>query len=421
VSERRCDGREGEATTAPEVDHEAFQALIEVSRAINAGLEWNDVLESVMSVTTRVMKVEASALMLLNEAGTELSFQVARGDKAAAVKTIRVKVGEGIAGWVAREWKPAVVNDVRSDPRFTGSTDNTTGFQTRAILCVPLQTRARQLGVIEVINRLDRRDFTEKDVVLCEAIAAQVAISLENARLHEERIKRERLAAVGQTVAGLAHCIKNILNAVAGGAYILDAGLNKQDAQQVAKGWDTVKRNNQFLSQLVLDMLSYSKEREPAYAEVDINDVCQSVLRMCGEVASRKNVNLTFEAAWAGGQVRVDETGIKRCLMNLLGNAVDACGEEDGRVRLSTAAGEDGFFVIRIEDNGCGISEEAKAKLFQVFFSTKGSKGTGLGLPVTHKIITEHRGRIDVESAPGKGTAFVIALPCRPPDREGAD
>ena len=399
----------------PELDHEELQALIEVSRTVNASLDWDEVLESIMSLTTRVMKVEASALMLLNEEGTNLSFRVAQGEKAMVMKTIRVKVGEGIAGWVARERKPAIVNDVRSDPRFTGATDDSTGFQTKSVLCVPMQTKNGLLGVIEVINRLDERQFSERNQRLCEAIANQAAIALENARLHEEKIRQERLAAIGQTVAGLAHCIKNILNALGGGAYILESGLKKQEHDKVAKGWDIVKRNNQFLSQLVLDMLSYSKEREPAYSEVDINDVCESVCELCRETARMKKTEIVFEGDSSIGPVKVDETGIKRCLMNLVGNAVDACGAEGGRVRVSTGlAGEAGRFLIRVRDNGAGIPDEHRQKLFHAFFSTKGSKGTGLGLPVTYKIITEHRGRIDVETEAGNGTTFLITLPKGP-------
>jgi len=326
-----------------------------------------------------------------------------------------MKVGEGIAGWVARERKPAIVNDVASDPRFSRVADDATSFQTKAILSVPMQTKTRLLGVIEVINRLDGSAFSEHDQHLCEAIAGQAAIALENARLHEEKLRQERLAAVGQTVAGLAHCIKNILNAIGGGSYIVDAGLKREDQAKIDEGWNIVKSNNLFLKQLVLDMLSYSKERKPEYSTLDINDVCESVCLLCEEMARRKKSEIIFEREPSIGLVKVDETGIKRCLMNLVGNAVDACGKEGGCVRLSTGwAEEAGRFVIRIQDNGCGISDEHKQNLFQAFFSTKGSKGTGLGLPVTHKIITEHGGRIDVESEVGNGTTFLITLPKEP-------
>jgi len=407
-------------SSTTELGREELHALIDVSRSVNASLKWDEVLESIMSVTTRVMKVEASSLLLINAEGTELSFQVARGDKSEIVKTLRVKVGEGIAGWVAREKRPAIVNDVQSDPRFTRAADDTTGFETKGVLCVPMQTKTRFLGVIEIINRLDGRTFSEYDQLLCEAIASQASIALENARLHEERIRQERLAAIGQTVAGLAHCIKNILNALGGGAYIVDVGLNKEDLAKVVKGWEIVKSNNQFLSQLVLDMLTYSKEREPEYAEVDINDVCRAVQQLCEEIATKKNARVMFEGDASIGFVKVDETGIKRCLMNLVGNALDACGEEGGVIRMTTGlADEAGRFFIRIEDNGLGMPDEHKQKLFQAFFSTKLSKGTGLGLPVTHKIITEHRGRIDVESKEGKGTTFLITLPKEPPKTPG--
>ncbi len=398
-----------------ELEHEELEALIDVSLTVNASLEWEKVLESIMAVTTSVMKVEASALMLVNEEETELSFQVAEGDKAKTVKEMRIKMGEGIAGWVAKERKPAIVNDVSSDSRFIGATDESTGFTTKSILCVPMQTKEKLLGVIEVINRLDGSAFTEHDQLLCSAIANQAAIALENSRLHEEKINQERLVAIGQTVAGLAHCIKNILNSIGGGSYILEAGVKRQDPDKVERGWGIVKKNNQFMEQLVLDMLSYSKERKPEYSEVDINEVCESVCQLCGEMAKTKNAELLLEGNPSIGPVQIDEKGIKRCLMNLVSNAVDASEEKEGTVRVSTGqAEEEGRFVIKVQDSGYGISEENIEKLFRVFFSTKGSKGTGLGLPVTHKIITEHGGKIDVESVIDEGTTFTITLPKKP-------
>jgi signal transduction histidine kinase len=214
----------------------------------------------------------------------------------------------------------------------------------------------------------------------------------------------------------LAHCIKNIMHAVGGGSYILDAGLNTSDLAKAAKGWDIVKRNNEFLKQLVLDMLSYSKEREPGSSVVDINETCESACRLFKDMARSKATEIVFEKDPSVGTVAVDKTSIKRCLNNLLRNAVEACGDDGGIVRIATGSNhEKDEFVIRIQDNGCGISEENKPKLFQVFFSTKGSMGTGLGLAVVHKIITEHRGRIEVESEVGKGTTFIITLPKEPP------
>ena len=393
---------------------EELNALIQVSKTVNAHLDLDTVLESVMSVTTDVMRVEASSLVLIDDETGDLLFHVARGQKAEAVKPIRMKQGEGIVGSVVQSGKPAIVNDVARDDRFCSKVDENSGFKTKAILCVPLATKNRLWGAVEIINRLDGRDFDECDLALCEAVAAQAAIAIENAVLHKEILKKERLAAVGQTIAGLAHCIKNVLSGLQGGSYMVDLGLHKEDPQTLSTGWEMVKRNSGFMQELVLDMLTYSKERQPVYKLVDVNEIVEAVCDLMAQKAAEKGVTVTWTPNPKLNEVELDPKGIQRCLLNLVSNAVDACDVTNGgSVEVCTEVPGGERFCIKISDSGCGISDEDKEKLFQMFFSTKGSRGTGLGLPVTHKIITEHKGEIAVDSRLGEGTTFIVTLPLR--------
>jgi signal transduction histidine kinase len=168
-----------------------------------------------------------------------------------------------------------------------------------------------------------------------------------------------------------------------------------------------------LLSGIVLDMLSYSREREPLYRACACGRMCRDVAALLEAQAAEKGVALVVDGE--AGEVCIDEAGIKRCLMNLVGNAIDACDAGGGQVRIALGpAEEDGCFAITVRDNGCGIEREALEKLFAPFYSTKGGKGTGLGLAVTKKIVEEHGGRVEVASEPGKGTAFTLILPERP-------
>ena len=345
------------------IDTAQADALLKIIRTINSHLNLDKVLESVMDVTTKAMQVEASSLVLIDEDTNELLFHVTEGEKAKIIKTIRMKEGEGIVGWVIKKEKPVLVNDVSKDKRFYKDADKKSGFITKSILCVPMCTADKCLGAIEVINKMNDEDFDDADIIFLEAISSQAAIAIENAKLHERIVKSERLAAIGQTVSGLAHCIKNILNGVQGGSYILDLGLKKENLSNVSKGWGIIKKNNEFMKELVLDMLSYSKEREPEYETVNVNELVKSVCELMEQKGKEKNVSM-------------------------------------GKI-----------FRIHVADSGVGISPETQAKLFQVFFSTKGSKGTGLGLAVSYKIIKEHGGNISVDSEKGKGTKFTITLP----------
>ena len=392
-----------------------LNALIQVSKTVNSHLDLDTVLESVMSVTTNVMQVEASSLAFIDNETGDLVFHVTQGKKASAIKPIRLNQGKGIIGWVAQSGKPLIVNDVARDKRFYKKVDEKSGFKTRSILCVPLATTKRIWGAIEVLNKLDGGKFNDHDLVLCEAIACQAAIAIENATLHKHVVKTERLAAIGQTIAGLAHCIKNVLHGIQGGSYMVDLGLHKDDTANLTKGWEIIKKNNSFLQDLMLDMLIYSKERKPEYEAADINEIVESVHNLIAPKAFEKDIRITWAPNPLLGEIVVDPNGIRRCLLNLVSNAVDACIDKGGKghIEISTEASDGKIFRIKVSDNGCGIQEKDRKKFFRIFFSTKGSKGTGLGLAVTHKIITEHKGTISIESEIGQGSTFTISLPLR--------
>ncbi|MFC1485679.1 ATP-binding protein [Candidatus Latescibacterota bacterium] len=396
----------------PSLSTNEIDALIQVSLTVNAQLDLDTVLEVVMSVTTDVMQVEASSLVLIDDEKGDLLFHVARGEKADSIKTIRMKYGEGIVGWVIQKGKSTIVNDVTQDSHFLMKIDEGSGFTTKSILCVPLKTKENVWGAIEILNKLDASDFNEHDQELCEAIASQAAIAIENAKFHEQIVNTERLVAIGQTIAGLAHCVKNILNGIQGGTYMVDAGLRYHDSSKFVKGWEIVKKNNSFLQELMLDMLSYSKKREPEYELVNVNEIIESLCTVMTMKAKEKNITMRCNPSSSLNQVITDPKSLKRCVLNLITNAIDACEQnETGCVEVSTNVLDDDAYSIVISDNGHGIPEEDKKKIFQMFFSTKGSKGTGLGLAVTHKIITELDGMIDMESEVGKGTRFTITLP----------
>jgi signal transduction histidine kinase len=237
---------------------------------------------------------------------------------------------------------------------------------------------------------------------------------IENARLYEENLRQARLSALGQGIAGAAHFVKNLLNGIDGGAYILERGIKKKELNEIDKGFNIMKRNNKLMKSLVLDMLTYSKDREPEYELTDVNQVCRGVVEFVGQKAAQKNVEVLFNPSFDQCETFLDSTGIYRCILNLVSNAIDACDKSQGVVEITTQTDETSKWLkIVISDNGCGISEDNLKKLFSPFFSTKGSKGTGLGLAITQKIISEHGGSVNVESELGKGTTFNIELPLK--------
>lgn len=239
----------------------------------------------------------------------------------------------------------------------------------------------------------------------------------EMQRLQKESIENERLTAIGQAVAGMAHYIKNILNGLQGGVYIVNVSLNKNKPDLLSKGWMMIEGNIKKISDLVMNMLIYSKEREPDYVPCAPNDVIQEVYDLMKEKAAQSEVTLTKDIDPSIDIFHLDQNGLHRSLLNLVTNAIDACvldSDEDKTLSVvMRSQQEDSGLRLDVIDNGTGMPEEIQEKLFERFFTTKAGKGTGLGLLVTREIIDQHGGTISVESAPGKGTTFTMRFPNR--------
>jgi PAS domain S-box-containing protein len=237
-------------------------------------------------------------------------------------------------------------------------------------------------------------------------------------KLEREKKESDRLAVIGQTVAGLAHGIKNILQGLEGGVFVVQTAIEDSDKALLERGWDMVQNNIRRISDLVKDLLSYSKERVPQYEEVDPNKLVEEVCALFEPMAAKKSIVIERQLDKEideSCKLLLDQRGIHTCLSNLVSNAIDAC-ESDAkdvqhRVIVKTELDSECWITFQVSDNGGGMSEDTKRKIFSSFYSTKGSRGTGLGLLVTSKIVLEHGGELFFESQEGEGTTFTMRLP----------
>jgi signal transduction histidine kinase len=229
-------------------------------------------------------------------------------------------------------------------------------------------------------------------------------------------VEAERLAAVGQTVAGLAHAIKNVTSGLSGGAYVVETGIQLDDPAYRSQGWEMIKRNIGRIEKMVLDLLSYAKERRPAYRVCDPNSPAREVFDLMRSRAEENGIAFVCDLAEDIPDALFDPEGIHRCLLNLVANAIEAFSDSNppdkkGKILIRSLKPEGWAVQYEVVDNGVGMDEETKSKVFKLFFSTKGSKGTGLGLMMTKKTIDEHKGSIEVSSEHNKGTRFTVRLP----------
>lgn len=233
-----------------------------------------------------------------------------------------------------------------------------------------------------------------------------------------ELIAAERLAAVGQTVAGLSHAIKNIASGLGSGAFVLEKGIELEEKKYLKQGWEMVKKNVDKIKNLSLDLLDYAK---PAAIELKIGDPnvpAKEVVDLMSAAAEEMGVHIEIQDCPDLDPFAFDPDGIHRCLMNLVSNALDACVECDTskhprQIILKVQKAKGWAVEYRVEDNCSGMDDSVKEDLFQRFFSTKGKQGTGIGLMLTKKIVDEHKGVIDVETTINEGSVFIIRLPIR--------
>ncbi len=232
-------------------------------------------------------------------------------------------------------------------------------------------------------------------------------------QLESEKLESERLAAVGQTVAQLAHGIKNILTGLRGGMYAIKSGMKSGSEERTTKGWEMLDRNVERITTLVKGFLSFSKKHVAVMESVNPRELAWEIFSLYHAAAKKDGVTLVFESEDEVAETNMEASGIHTCLANLVSNAIDACKtSKKGTCTVSLRVREgDGTIVFEVEDSGCGMDAEIKEKVFTSFFTTKGLGGTGLGLLVTKKIVREHGGRIEVESEPDEGSCFRIEIP----------
>ncbi|MBS3821424.1 MAG: hypothetical protein KGY81_06650, partial [Phycisphaerae bacterium] len=293
------------------------------------------------------------------------------------------------------------------------------------------------IGISYADTTSPTRRFDEKHFRLVAAVASQAGMALENGRLLGEAISAERLSAVGETVAYLSHHIKNILHALAAGTDIVELAIEAGNLDKARKAWPTVERNLTRINDLILNMLAYSKRRQPKLAQADLTATLEDVIDLVEPRAAERGVQVNRHLAELP-PVPADPAGIHQAVLNLLNNALDAVDDGTGVIRLASRyippdrpdearnhgdvelvreeepEDKQGKVVIEVGDNGSGIADADQETIFTPFFSRKGQKGTGLGLAVAKKVIDEHEGAIEITSSVGVGTTFRIILPTAP-------
>jgi two-component system NtrC family sensor kinase len=402
-----------------------LQVMYRTALAVSHTLDIEQLCARIMDLIFEWVDADRGCVMLVNGATDELEPKVRRTRKGEKTDD-RISISRTILDYVMEHKEGVLTSDAREDQRWDPE-GSILKLGVREAMCVPMQGRYGIVGVIyvdtytppgQLITTRGTTKFHEEHLKLMVAIGHQAALAVEDTNYYSAMVHAERLAAVGQAIATLSHHVKNILQGIRGGSYLIDEGLKSDDGDVVRKGWTIVERNQEKISNLVMDMLTFSKEREPDPVPSDINEVTADVIELIQVRAQEQNVQLTWRPGPDMPAILFDPDALQRAILNLITNAIDACEESDEpQVKVSTRHVPDSAVVrIIVEDNGSGIEADDLKKIFTVFESRKGARGTGLGLPVSQKIVREHGGDIQVQSTPGAGSSFVIELPAVLPE-----
>jgi len=398
-----------------------LQLMYRTALAVSHTLDIDQLLARILDMIFDWVEADRGCIMLVDhetDALTPAASRIRKGINADQ----RLTISRTILDYVTERQEGVLTSNAGDDERWRSESVISQGV--REAICVPMQGRYGIVGAIyidtytpagKVLPTRPVNKFTEEHLKLMVAIGHQAALAVEDTSYYSAMLQAERLATMGQTIATLSHHIKNILQGIRGGSYLIEEGLKDNDNDVVRRGWRIVEKNQERISHLVMDMLTFSKDREPELVASNLNETIGDVVELMKTRAAEAQVEIAWQPRGDLPQFHFDPDLLHRAILNVVTNAIDACEKRDAaRVDIAVDWSADHRFVqIVVADNGAGIDPDDIQRIFSVFESKKGSRGTGLGLPVSQKIMREHGGDIRVESTPGAGSRFYLELPAQ--------
>ncbi|MCX7591800.1 MAG: ATP-binding protein [Kiritimatiellae bacterium] len=389
------------------------QALLEISNLVGSSEQIDRILKRIVQITAELMQMPICSIYLVEPDGT-LRKRSNVGLQQDLRTQASFKLGEGIPGWVAQHGELVALADVTKDPRY--GPHPVALKEPHAYICAPLQVRGQIIGVLTA-RQMAVKPFTRTQRKVFETVAKMIAIVIEKHRLIREKVEAEQLAAVATSLSEIAHYAKNVIFTTMLAEETISEAFEKEPAlARFRDSWRALKRSNQRIRKLVEDMLNYCRDRELKIEEVNLNDLVKEAAKDLSDHAVKHGVEIMTELDANLGCVRLDRSAMYDVLLNLITNGIDAIPEgRSGRVIIRTKLlPEQGQYVVSVEDNGSGIPANIRKKIFTLFFSTKGERGSGIGLAASRKAVERHGGRIDFTTRVNEGTTFTVTMPLSP-------
>jgi signal transduction histidine kinase len=405
----------------------ALAAISEAGQEIAASVDLDRTLQMVMDKAAETLPMDAGALFVFDETSQLYRVAVSHNLPPEQVDEITFAFDEGVPGWVVKHRKPLIINDAAGDPRVH---PYVVEQSVQSVLATPLISRERLVGVLNLFGQTGSNAFDDEALRLAQVYANQAAVFIENARLVEELrqaaaelearvekrtrelretqaqvIRAEKMAAVGRLAASVAHEVNNPLQAIALHLQLVaEGGLSHSGDEQIA----IVQHELDRIAGIVQRLLEFQRPKRGRRSLQEIPTVLNDVLALAGKQLQNAAVTVDLEVQPEIAPVLAAGDQLKQVFLNLILNAVEAMPAGGQLVIRARQQGDEIF--ISFADTGTGITPEEMAQVFEPFFSTKHT-GSGLGLAVSHEIVTNHGGDLEASSIAGRGATFTVRLP----------
>ncbi|MBN1517258.1 FHA domain-containing protein [Candidatus Sumerlaeota bacterium] len=387
--------------------HRQLKLLYRMMELLSGSADSDDMFTQALSMMFEAVPADRGVILMRNYLSGELEARAIHGHDLVEGQE-QLLISGAIVDRCIKDRVALLVRDTLQDSRFD-PTQSILEMKIRSCICAPLLAGNRVMGVIFLDKKQGDQNFDEENLKFISSIANEIALALELRRRRKEVLRQTQFAAVGETVLDLAHGIKNILLVSEGGMQLLETALQDGRVEDAAECWSAIGSTMQRISSLVREMLKFAREYKPDMQKGDLSKLVNEVCDYCDKDALGDGIEMIREIERIPKAV-FDAEAVRQSLENLIVNASQAIRHDHGQisVRLFRTPGR---IVIEVKDNGSGIEPEHIEKIFFPRFSTKGEKGSGLGLASCRKYLAAMGGDVTVESTPDIGSTFCLVLP----------
>jgi signal transduction histidine kinase len=393
----------------PEERLESYRRLLAISQVLTSTLDLFTLLDLIVNAARDLTRTEATSILLLDNKTGDLYFEAVTGSKSEEIRRIVVPP-DSVAGWVAREGRAQIINDVSRDARLFAKVGETTGVQTRSLIAVPLKFKDKTVGVLEAINRSDDSPFVEEDIELMTTLGAQAAVALTNARLFQQ----------SDLISEMVHELRTPLTSIVAYSELM---LRREIPPAQARSFvETIYQEALSLSNMTNGFLELSRLQSGRIrmdmVNFNLTDLVREVMQLLHPQTDERGLTLSATLPNEDAFATADRDRIRQVLVNLTSNAIKY-NRDAGVVNILVEPLDAQHVCVSVSDTGRGIPEKDLARIFEKFFRVADSEGyatgTGLGLSIVKQIIEAHGGTIEVQSQVDVGTTFSFVLKAAPP------